>query len=57
MLKEQFYPYYQTILPAGKNLTEQDKEYIVKIGPPKNPKSFPRDSSGRNFPQIFFLKK
>ena len=35
---------------SWKNLTEQDKEYIVKIGAPKCPKSFPRDSSGRNFP-------
>ena len=42
---------------SWKNLTEQDKEYIVKIGPPKNPKSFPRDSSGRNFPQNIFFQE
>ena len=42
---------------SWKNLTEQDKEYIVKIGPPKNPKSFPRDSSGRNFPQNIFCQE
>ena len=42
---------------SWKNLTEQDKEYIVKIGPPKNPNSFPRDSSGRNFPQNIFSQE
>ena len=42
---------------SWKNLTEQDKEDIVKIGPPKNPKSFPRDSSGRNFPQNIFSQE
>ena len=47
----------ERIISCWKNLTEQDKEYIVKIGPPKNPKSFPRDSSGRNFPQNIFFQE
>ena len=41
---------------SWKNLTEQDKEYIIKSGSPKNP-SFPRDSSCRTFLKIFFLRK
>ncbi len=36
------------------HLTKQDTEYITKIGQPENPKSFPRDSSGRSFPQNIF---
>ena len=39
-----------------KELTGTDKEVIVLNGPPQNPSAFPRDSSGRPFPENIFYE-
>ena len=39
-----------------KDLTGTDKEVIVLNGPPQIPSSFPRDSSGRPFPENIFYE-
>ena len=42
---------------SRKNLTEQDKEHIVKTGPPKIRSLSPETALAASFLEIFFLKK